>query len=380
MKKISFTFLVIALAIPSFVSASVFGGGPVYSLPADQAVQGNLYAGGGTVNVLGSVSKDVMVGGGNVSINGLTTANVMAAGGNVNMNGFVGQDLRAAGGTVLINSKIIGGELVVAAGNVIVSADTSVAGDAYLAGGRVEINGAINGITRIAASEVIINGPIGRDTFIRAEKLTLGPKAVINGNLNYKAESKANIDPAARVTGQTVFTMIEVTKEATNPMAWLAVAWFLKLIAYTLAALLAFFVMKRHSTKITVLSTEHFWGELLRGLIILVVTPIAILIVLVTVVGWVLALIGLFAYLLLIFVAGVYGIFTATGLLQKYAFKQPSGEITWQKLLLGSLVLFIISLIPFIGWIISFGIFLAALGALTKVNYVEMHVAKTEDN
>lgn len=380
MKKIFLTAFAVALVLPVLAIASEIGRGPSYNLPAGQTVQGNLYAGGATVTVLGTVSKDVMVAGGTVVLNGASNANVMVAGGNINVSGNVAQDLRAVGGSVLINSQQIGGELLAAGGDLNIIDSVHVTGDTYLAGGRVEVNGTIDGVVRIAGGEVTLNGIIGKDVVVRAKTLTLGPKAVINGNLNYQAASPAKIDPAAKVTGQTVYKQLE-TKMAEGGKPWFVfgLLWILKLVAFALAALVIFFVFNKNSKKLTMLSVEHFWRELLRGLIILVVAPVAIILLFISVVGWAIALVGLFAYLTLIFVSGILSIFTATGLLQKYVFKQPSNQITWPKLFLGALALSVISLIPIVGWIIGLGIFLSALGTLANLNFMLMRKDHSEE-
>lgn len=358
-----------AFVLPIVALASEFGSGPTFSLPAANTVSGNLYASGGTVNVLGMVTKDLMVAGGSVMVSGPVAANVMAAGGNVSLTGEVGQDLRLAGGSVTINS-IVRGELLAAAGTLSVGEQTRVSGDAYLAGGQITIDGIIDGVTRITAENVVINGTINRDVLIKARKVTVGPQAVINGNFSYQSPVQAEISTGARIAGQTNFQRLETAQRGAGSMVW---AWLIKLISVAVSAIVLYFLFRRGTTELAVRTANSFWFELLRGLIILVVTPILVLLLLVSIVGWVLALVALFAYLLMIFSAAILSVLTTTGLLQKYAFRTDPAVITWPKILLGALALLVLSLIPYVGWIICFGIFLSAFGALGKIVYHKIH-------
>jgi len=371
MKKILFVLLLGAvIAVPSFSLASEFGSGPSYTLPAGQTAVGNMYAGGGTINLLGSVTKDVMVAGGNVLVAGTTSDNVMAVGGNVTLIGPVGQDARLAGGTVTLSGPI-GGELVVAGGNVMVGVGTIVGGDAYLAGNQVSVDGGLLGSAKIYGQTVTLNGPVAKDLFIRAQKIVIGPKAIVGGNLNYQSAQPAQISGSAHVAGQTTFTKISMPERYSwgNTLAILGLSWLLKLIATLVAVLVAFFLFPRLTADFANRSAGNFWRELLRGLVILIVVPVVILILFVSVVGWILALLALFAYLLLLLLAGVMTVFTMSGVLQKYVFKKWGDKVTWQTLLISTLVIFILGLIPIIGWLVAFGFFLTSLGTLCKMQY-----------
>ena len=56
----------------------------------------------------------------------------------------------------------------------------------------------------------------------------------------------------------------------------------------------------------------------------------------------------------------------------KYVFKKENYELNWWVVILAILVLGLINLIPVVGWIFTFVIFLAALGAWS--NYVYARV------
>lgn len=361
--------MVFALALPVVSLASEFGSGPSFVLPSGRVVEGNMYAGGGTVNLLGGTGKDAMVAAGTVLVTGNVTENLMAVGGNVTVTGPVGKDVRVAGGSVSISAPV-GGELLAAAGQLNIGQGSIVGGDAYLAGNKVVVDGALLGNVRIAAQEVTINGAIGKNVNIEAQKIIIGSQAVIAGNLTYRSPSQAQIVSGAQVRGETKFTKVSVPQRYSwgNALAVLGLTWLLKLVATLVVVFVFYFLFPRLTADFATRSAGNFWRELLRGLIVLVVAPIAIFILFISFIGWMLALVGLLAYLLLLFVASAMSIFTMSGVLQKYVFKKGAGA-TWQLLLLSTLAIFILGLIPVVGWLIAFGFFLASLGTLTKMQY-----------
>lgn len=91
-------------------------------------ISGDLVVAGGTVEVKANVAGDVLVAGGAVQIDGNVTGDVTAAGGYIVINGDVAGDVRAFGGEVYVNSKVVTGDLLVAAGSTQLAKGLSVSG------------------------------------------------------------------------------------------------------------------------------------------------------------------------------------------------------------------------------------------------------------
>jgi cytoskeletal protein CcmA (bactofilin family) len=288
------------------------------------------------------------------------------------VNGPVGKDARLGGGTVSINGPV-GGELLMGGGTLEVGRDAVVGGDAYLAGGQITVSGAILGGVRLAGQEVYLNGPIGGNVVVRAQKLSIGPRAVIAGDLKYQAAAPAQISSGAQVRGATNFTKISAPARYSwgRTLAMLGLTWLFKLLAAVAAVLVIFFLFPSLSAKFAVRSTTDFWRELARGLVILIVAPILVLILFASVVGAGVALILLAAYILFIIVAWVMSAFTMAGVLSKYVFRRGL-SIDWQILVLSVAVIFVLGLIPVLGWLIAAAFFLVAFGTLCKIQFTEL--------
>jgi hypothetical protein len=150
------------------------------------AVEGPIWAAGADVSVDAQSGDSVRVAGARVVVRGRAASELMAAGALVDIDATVGSNLRAAGANVQIGPlTTVGGQLSAAGASVVV--DGQVTGDVELAGAVVTFNGKANGRVRV-----------------HAERLIVGPQAVIGGGLLVRSLSEPQIDPAASITGEVV--------------------------------------------------------------------------------------------------------------------------------------------------------------------------------
>ncbi len=339
--------------VPFSASAAVFQAGQNYSLGSASVVNDNLYVAGANVSMAGKVSGDLLAAGANVAISGPVQADVLAVGGTVNVSGQVGGNLRAAGGNVILSGST-GGETVAAGGSVNYSGTT--AKNAYFYAGKVYINGQVNGDLQVSANEV-----------------TLGPDAVVSGNFSYSSPKEAVMENGATVKGQVNFNKIAPKageKDKSGMLAGLiALTAVLKFLAIALAAIIALYAFKRGTSSVVNQAVSNFWKEAGRGFIILIVTPIAGIISFATLIGLPLGLLALFLYAALIMASVIVSPLVFARLCLKYVFKKDGYETNWWIVILSVLVLGVISLIPIVGWIFSFILFLASMGSLSGYLY-----------
>ncbi len=122
-----------------------------------EVIDDDLFVGGDTVTVDGTVNGDLIAVGQTVIINGKVTGNVVAAGSGVTVNGEVGHDVFAAGAAVTIGS------------------DARIGHNAYTAGGSVESRGGslIDGSLIMGAGQGLVSGQVTNDLLAGAGRLRL---------------------------------------------------------------------------------------------------------------------------------------------------------------------------------------------------------------
>ncbi len=371
MKKKIFVALtlvaVFAFFAPGVSEAAYFKTGKSVVVGSTAAINDNVYAAGASVSVSAPVEGDLLAAGGTLYIASPVSQDIMAAGGTVIVVGSSAQNVRLIGGNITLSGTYTG-EAVAAGGQVAIMTGTTITKDSYLAGGSVNFAGNEAGNLKIAGSAVYVDGTVGGNLTVKGGKeVTIGPNAVIKGNFEYTAQQKATIENGAQILGTTTF------HEAPAPVATasgffesfaaiLTIGWIAKFLMVLTAAYLLWYLMRNDMVEAVKRITSGFWKELLRGFVILVATPIAAIIALVTVIGALPGIVGLLLYgSLLIVSVPVAGIVVAS-LLKKF-----KTDLRWYHILLGVLVFEIVKLIPFIGWIATFIIYLLAIGSFAMV-------------
>ncbi|MDD5710898.1 MAG: hypothetical protein PHV43_02240 [Candidatus Colwellbacteria bacterium] len=370
MKKILYILAgAVLLSGVASVSAATFAGEDNYLLGANESVAGNLYTAGGNVNISGNVEGDLITAGGNLTIAGDISEDLTVVGGTINVISNVGEDVRIAGGNINISGKI-GGELVGAGGQVNILSSSAVQGDLNLNGGMVRVEAPVQGRAEINGGTVYLNTLVAGNLVVRGDEIALGPNADIKGNFTYYSKSEASINASAQIAGETKFNRIETpvgkgieTKSAVAVMAGLAA---LKILMTAITAIFLVYVWKGWTKSFAKDVTNNFWGRALLGFAALILTPVAAVLLMITFIGLIPAGILWLGYFMGILLASVLaGVLTAV-LFNKYVLKKPVDDLPWWKVFLGVALFQLVKIIPFLGWLAAFVIFLAVLGWLTK--------------
>lgn len=364
----------ITLLLPvSNASAMMARGGEEFVLPEDVTVNDDLYVGAASAVVNGVVNGDLLIAGGNVTIANKVEGDLMAAGGNITINAEIGDDLRVVGGNVNI-LKSIGDDLVAAGGTVHVLKDVVVGGDLVVAGGLVILDGTVNGNVRVAGGEISLNGSvIGSIDVVAEDGLKVGPGARIEQRLKYSGYSEAEVADGAQVNQGVEFVKLErmqanVGREKKKIVGGalagiLGIAWILQVLMMLTAALVAIYGVNKFSVKLIDSAMKDVGGNMLRGFAFLILMPIAIFVIAATVLGIPLAILAGTVYALMIMLAKIFAGILLGMWIYKFASKEKV-KLDWKVALVGVLAIEILTLIPFLGWLATFLVFCTVLGAI----------------
>jgi hypothetical protein len=235
----------------------------------------------------------------------------------------------------------------------------------------VNYNGDAKGGLAIKSSQAYVNGVVDKDLSVTAREITLGSGTLVKGNVDYYSPKEMIIEQGATIRGTVNFHKTKMPAKG-NAQSFIlglfTLGVFLKTIMFITAALVILYLAKNHVKPVVAEASSRFWQEVLRGFVVLVAVPVAIIISLFTVIGIVLGMVALFAYLALLVGAAVISALLFARLALKHVFKKENYELNWWLVIVAVLVLGLVNLIPFIGWLFTFVIFLASLGSLA--NYV----------
>lgn len=377
MKKLLLSFTGLALVLPVAAFAAYLKTGDSVSLNSAETLENNVYVAAGSVTVPSVIKGDLLAAGGTLLISGRVNRDIFAVGGTINIIGGSAEDARIVGGNIMI-SGVFGGEVMVAGGQVLVTPDATIAKDSYFAGGNLNFEGNAAGNLHLYGGNVYINGVIGKNLVVRAEKITIGPNAVIKGNIDYSAYSEAAIEAGAQIIGTKTFHRIENVAEgkaavkALFPIAlfgFMTFWWMAKVVMVLVAAYLVWFFFKQETEKILADVLSHFGKALLRGFVFAVVAPVAVIIALVSVVGIIPAIIAALLYSAIIILST-----PLAGLLTVSLLIKGQVHLKWYHVILGVAVISVAHYIPFIGWIACLIVYLASLGGL--INFLKLIIQR----
>ncbi len=333
----------------------------------------NLYTGGNVILINSNIGKDLLTGGRTITVNGDVEDDLWAAGQSVVINGRVGGSVRTGGGDVVITGVVE--EDVFAGGNNITIEETAeIRGDLFVGGNTIIINGSVSGDIRFVGDKVTINNKVGGKVQGRIGKtLTLGSKAEIVGDLNYSAPKELTIEAGGKVLGETRLKLKEPKAGKQGKFLSASVIfgiftlWFLiKIVSLIVAGLVLVYAFKKVTRTIIEQSFHGFWRNIGIGFIALVVTPIACIILLITVIGMWLSGIAFLAYLFIVTLVSLLAKIAFGSWLIKTLKKEKDYKVNWASVVVGVLVLKVISFIPLVGWIVWVLFMLAGLGVLYR--------------
>lgn len=377
MKKLLIILSLAFAVLPVATLAAQLEGGETYASGVDEVVSEDLYIGAAMISVGGPVEGDLVAAGGKAVVGGDVSEDLILAGGDLVVLGDVGDDARVAGGDITITSNV-GGDLVVAGGNVHVASTATVSGDIIAAAGVLIIDGVVEGDIKVGAGALVVNGTVQGEITAETDEVEFGSSSVVEGNINYKAVREAKIGEGAELNGEVVFeerAVKSINHEGAKAIAGLlGLAWLGKLIMQLVAALILLWLTPKAVSSVVRQATDKFGQELVRGFVVLVVSPVAIIVLAVTVIGLMLAVpAGLVYATLVAFAKLLAGITLGALLLQWFKSEQP--HVSWKSAVLGVIVLNIVAVIPVIGWIIAAVLFLVTLGSLSL--HIYQHLLST---
>lgn len=368
-KYLSVIAISVLLAVPLVSLAAEYRFSENPSVNADETIADDVYLGGGNVSSAGAIEGDLWIGGGSVVVNSAVSADLTAAGGNLSVLGAVGDDARVAGGNLLIQSRV--GDDLHAAGGQVTVAGEGVGGDATIGGGMVRLDAPVTGDVMVGGGNVYLNSTVDGDVVVDAETLTLGSEANIAGSLLYTASSELTQEDGAVVTGETVFNerTPSARPEPETVMAAGASAVILgQFLALLVSALLLGLIFNRFAVTLVQKATNRPFSSLGLGLVLLAALPVISVLLLMTLIGIPLGILGLISFVALMLVGWILVPIVLGSLLSNYFFKTGTA-VTWKTILLGAVVYSLLGLVPLLGWLVQILALFMTLGAIVVVKW-----------
>ncbi len=345
-----------------------------FTLPAGERLPAGLSLMANEIILDGDVSDDVFllaapeslwrqeVRQGSITLAGVFHNDVWALGKRILLTGVVQDHARFAGQTLVINGSI--GNAAVFLGNAVhLGRSADIAGNAWLTGDDLIVEGQIEGDLTLIGKTVTLAGTVGQDVTVYAQDFVALPGTEVMGNLVYSCPREFVPDHGVRVHGDVIRKPLPEHRPGVSMESLAFQAWLLLGALLSAAVFMALFpgaaVRSVHCLR------NSLWRCLAVGGMILFLSPLLLAVALLSLVGIPLGLtcasgLAILAYLAKIPVAIALGLWLlrrpdprslaqtmlplCAGLLLVYASVQGEflGRLAWFLLTsagLGSLVL-----------------------------------------
>jgi cytoskeletal protein CcmA (bactofilin family) len=335
----------------------------IATAPARVQADDDVYMGGTNVEVTQHVQGDLVIAGGHVGTEKRVAGDVLAAGGVVSIGGEVADDVRAVAGDLVLRGRI-DGDAIAAGGSVTVGPEAVVGGKAWLAGGDVTVAGRIGGALKVSAGRVRLSGDVGGDVQVIAREVVVEPGAHIGGRLSYRSPVPAQIAPGARIGGPVEAQRFPSPAEEGLPRRALSATKLLYLAGLALAGVVLLRLFPRFALEVARTIGANPWASLGLGLLLLLATPLAGVLLLITIIGIPLAWALLSLYALSLLVAYLTAaLFLGDAVARRIGRAYLSSGARIATLVGALVVLFALGYVPMVGGIIQFVALVLGLGA-----------------
>jgi len=332
---------------------------------AGETHQGTLVVSCESLEIDGLVVGDVLAFCERIAIRGEVEGSVFALGHEQELRGRVGGTLVAAGQLLRIEGSV-GGNAYVAGQQVTLAPDARIGRDAFLGGERVHLEGEVARDLSAGGERIEIEGEVGRDLEAWSEHVELLAGARVAGDLHAHLADREGLEVAegAVVAGATDIEELDRARHTVwsryregRFYTWVAVGFAASfLIGMLLHALAPALFGGRLATG------RDFFVSLGLGFAVLVLSPIALVLLALTVVGIPAALIGLAAWGIALYLGAI-----VMAALIGRSLVRPQGEGAREfgmALLVGLLVVVLLKSLPFVGGAAGWVIALVGVGLL----------------
>lgn len=295
--------------------------------------------------------------------------------GNVGQAEVVFGNLYLAGGAPVVAGNVQG-DLIAAGGTIVVTG--SVDEDALIMAGNTNISGKIAGDLRVFGGSVFIDGTVNGEVVATGGDVRIGPNAVIQGDL-FSSGGAVTVNPLAKVFGkQTIHSEGQDGDDGKwrkGVDKFLQVAFLLGQVMTIIGLLLigmAFFgLFPNIVNKVVQLGLQkgQFWKNVGLGLIMMIGIPVSAILCFMSGIGVMMGVILSVVFVLFMLINMVSAGYIFGALLYKLVKRPKKLQMGWGIVIGGIALLHLVSLIPYLGFLVALVFMLLSWGSLAKVQW-----------
>lgn len=375
-KSIFYLFTGVFLSIYLMATASALNFEAGDSVVISENVLDDAYIAAGTATIDANIFGDLYIAGGSVTINGNIHEDLVVAGGNVVLTGDVFGDMRIMGGNVSIYGKI-SDDLVISGGNVLVSDSSIVGGTLMVAAGELIVDGEIQEDLKGATGNFTLSGRVDGDVDVTVKAdFDLLSSAVIGGNLTYTAPLEGTI-PAGVVAGKVTFEQYDMRSLLMGFAYGYLLYKLLSLVAALILALLFVLYVPTLLEKSAKTGMASPSRSFVVGLVYVIASVVVASLLMPTVVGIPISVILMAALCMAMILGKIFAAAWIAGYFYDFKKKLKKGKL-FGVMALVLFGYFIVSMIPMVGWFARAIICMIGIGVLVQTKWEHLKFLRSK--
>lgn len=345
---------VISLILPITSQAFVARSGDDVNFKSGDQLSGVTYAAGRQITVDTPLPGDLICAGGSVFINQPIQGDVICAAENISIRAKVDGTVRLLGSRLDLNNHI-GGNAMLFGSELIIGQQSVIQGESLIAAQFLDSRGHylqdFHGATNQAKLYGQYDGPVNLTVADSgySQILQINQGAKLTQGLTYRSKSAAQIDSAAEIKGEIIKKDWSEHNRADKQQVIIGWLWskLLHLFMLLTTGLIIVSLWPRASQAIAEIANQRPALLSAYGLLVLIAMPLLAILTAITIIGLPAAIILLLLWIVLLYVAKlVVGYWLGRRL-------WPKAKNNLWPFLAGATALFIVTALPFIGWLIG---------------------------
>lgn len=346
MKKKTILFLIAILVLSvsvAYGAETQYYAEETFTLDEGETILGDIFVFARTITINGTIQGEAFLCGNIVNVNGDILGDAFVLGNNLFLGGTIGGNTRVMGSVVNLPGTF---------------SDEVIVG-----GADVNLTGTFSDIIYAGGATIIASGQFQGDVRFNAEKITLKSGADFSGEVNCTyGDDNFTREEGVTLDEEKLKTAI-MERKMEKPSIWSAILFKLimlvgfVIVGLVLNGLFPAFVGGVSDRVFTQLLNNLGWG-----VVVLLISPIAIILLLITVVGIPLALLWSVAFGVCLYLGKLFVAIATGGLL--LSLLKKDNPAFWIRLIVGAIVVSIIAMIPIVSFLIGLLICILGLGAL----------------
>lgn len=357
-------FILITLCAAPLYGLVVRSGDNI-EIKVDEVIDDDLVAFGQNVSIKGEVNGDIYAFGQEVEVTGDVAGTIFCGASTVDIDAQINGSIWAGAGKVSIAGNVYNNVLIFG-GTLDVEENTRVGNDLIVYGGKVKMAGEVDGMIKGGMGTFVMSGK-SANVNINADKITIKSGALISGDLVIESGQEPTIEEDAEILGEIRLKSIEDVDEevafAIVPIIAFLIIVFkvIVFIAKIIVGIVLIILSKKYVRRIMDTMVTKPWHCLGWGFVGLIVIPVAVIILLSILFGYPFAVFGAYVYTIIFYLASIFaGLIIGEKVIR--LFKKEGDVSLYLSFIVGMIVLFVLGLIPILGFIVKIIVLLFGSG------------------